>query len=175
LPISDFVAGVVAALPPAGRQVVLVDGGSGSGKSTLAEGVARALGAQLVRLDDFYPGWDGLEAASRAVRDDVLEAHRWRRWDWAADRPAEWHHLDAALPLVVEGSGALSRRNRERASWGVWIELDATERKARALARDGELYRPHWDRWAAQERRFFERERPDLLADCVVDESQSAT
>ncbi|NEM91651.1 hypothetical protein G3T37_09795 [Galbitalea soli] len=150
------------------RPIVLLDGGSGAGKTELARVLAPLLGAELVCLEDFYPGWDGLEAASRMVRDDVLGASRWRRWDWAADRPAEWHPVDASRGLVIEGSGALSARNRERATLGVWIELDEPTRKSRALARDGERYAPFWDRWAAQEREFFARERPDLLADLVV-------
>jgi cytidylate kinase len=33
----------------------------------------------------------------------------------------------------------------------VWLEAPATVRKERALARDGDTYAPHWDRWAAQE------------------------
>jgi hypothetical protein len=31
------------------------------------------------------------------------------------------------------------------------------------------MYEPHWDAWAAQEKRLFDRERPDVLADVVVD------
>jgi uridine kinase len=156
------------------RPVVLIDGGSGSGKSTLARQLAPLLDAQLVRLDDIYPGWDGLEVASAHVADHVLGEHRWRRWDWAADRAAEWHELDPAAPLVVEGSGSLSRANRALATFGIWIELDAAERRRRALDRDGDAYAPHWDRWAAHEAAFFERERPDLLADVVIDESRFA-
>ncbi|QNE47263.1 ATP-binding protein [Glaciihabitans sp. INWT7] len=160
----------MARLRRAPRPVVLIDGGSGSGKTTLAQALAPALDAQLVRLDELYPGWDGLEAASRAVHDDVLApiGPRWRRWDWVADTAAEWHALDAALPLVIEGSGCLSRANRARASFGIWVELDAPTRKHRALARDGDTYAPHWDRWAAQERSFGRREHPWRLADLVL-------
>jgi uridine kinase len=152
------------------RPVVLVDGRSGSGKTELAAELAPRLGAQLVRLDDVYPGWNGLEAASAAVRNDILLAHRWRRWDWQTGTPAEWHDLDPEKPLVVEGSGALSRANRALATLGVWVELDEPTRKARALARDGAMYEPQWDAWAAQEQEFFDRERPDLLADIVLDQ-----
>ncbi len=56
------------------------------------------------------------------------------------------------------------------ATLGVWVELDEPTRKARALARDGAMYEPHWDAWAAQEQEFFHRERPDLLADVVLDQ-----
>jgi cytidylate kinase len=150
------------------RAIVLIDGGSGSGKTDFAAQLAPAMGAELVRLDDMYPGWDGLEPASRQVCVDVLDHARWQRWDWAAGVPAEWHSIDVTRPLVVEGCGALSHANRARATFGVWIELDEPTRKLRALARDGDSYAPHWDRWAAQERVFFERERPDLLADVIL-------
>jgi uridine kinase len=150
------------------RPVVLIDGRSGSGKSELANELAAVLGAQLVRLDDVYPGWNGLEVASASVGTDILLGNRWRRWDWATGTRAEWHDLDPRRALIVEGSGALSHANREHATLGVWIELDEPTRKARALARDGAMYASHWDEWAAQEQRFFDRERPDLLADVVV-------
>ncbi|WP_207457201.1 nucleoside/nucleotide kinase family protein [Herbiconiux sp. SYSU D00978] len=151
------------------RPVVLIDGRSGSGKSTLAAAVAAALDADLVRLDDLYPGWDGLEAGSRAVWEDLLPHGRWRPWDWHAARHMPERRIDPARPLVVEGCGALSRSARSLATLGVWIELDAAERHRRAIARDGESYEREWDRWAAQEDAFYARERSDLLADVVVD------
>jgi predicted kinase len=148
--------------------VILIDGRSGSGKTELANSLASLLDAQLVRLDDFYPGWAGLEAASEMVYADILMRHGWRRWDWTTGTSAEWHSLDADRALIIEGSGSLSRANRAHATLAIWVELDEPTRKARALARDGAMYEPHWDAWAAQEQRFFDRERPDLLADVVV-------
>lgn len=156
------------------RPVVLVDGRSGSGKTTLAsELVSGWEGAQLVRLDDVYPGWDGLEAGSLQVATGMLAASGpgWREWDWQAGRPGAWHPLDPLRPLVVEGAGALSRRNRSLATFGIWVETDADLRKQRALARDGEAYAPHWERWAAQEAAFIAREHPEALADLVFDAS----
>ena len=169
---SSDIERILAAVAGA-RAVILIDGRSGSGKTELATDLATALDAQLVRLDDVYAGWDGLEAASERVRTDILLRNRWQRWDWELDAPAEWHELDPTRPLVVEGSGSLSRANREHATFGVWVELDEPTRKARALARDGATYEPHWDDWAAQEQRFFDRERPDVLADYVVDQRGS--
>jgi hypothetical protein len=168
-------AGLIAASAPV--PIVLLDGRSGSGKTTLAWALVEAWGAPvtLIRLDDIYPGWDGLEAASEHLREHVLEPlavggePRWRRWDWSADAPAEWHGLDRSRPLLIEGCGALSRSNRVLASFALWVELDPQTRKRRALSRDGDAYRPHWDRWAAQEQAFIGREHPSALADIVID------
>lgn len=163
------IRGVAAARGDA-RLVVLIDGHSGSGKTTLAGQLAPELDAQHVRLDRFYPGWGGLEVGSAMVR-GVLDPENpgYRRWDWERMAPAEWVELDPARAIVVEGAGAMSRANRELATFGVWIRLDQEERKRRALARDGESYLEHWDRWAAQEQHFFRRERPDTLADAIMD------
>jgi hypothetical protein len=153
---------------PGDPPTVLIDGRSGSGKTELAMALAGVLGAQLLRLDDVYPGWDGLEDASWQVA-GIIETGRWRRWDWASSRLAEWNTLDPGRPRIIEGSGALTRASRERATFGIWVELDAPTRKTRALARDGAPYEPHWDAWAEQEQQHIDRERPDLLADVVVD------
>lgn len=155
--------------PP--RPVVLVDGGSGSGKSSLSDQLAALLPAQLVRLEHVYPGWDGLEAASAAVRTDILalDSPGWRAWDWSRSEPADWHPIDPSGALVIEGSGSLSRRNRKLGTFGIWLRLNAETRRERALARDGDLYAPHWERWAAQEARFAERERPEEWADAIID------
>ena len=151
---------------------MLVDGRSGSGKTELARAmVEQKPELQLVRMDDLYPGWGGLEAGSQHVHDHLIAAsvRRWQRWDWSDDTPAEWHVLDQNRPILIEGCGALSRANRALAAYTVWVELDAETRKARALARDGETYAPHWDDWAAQEDAFIARENPHELADTIID------
>ncbi len=149
---------------------MLIDGHSGAGKTTLANELARHLKAQHVALDDFYPGWGGLEVGSAMVR-GVLDPENpgYRRWDWKQSQAAEWHKVNGKRDIIVEGSGSMSRANRDLATFGVWIRLDQVERKRRAIARDGADYHQHWDRWAAQEQAFFARERPDTLADAIMD------
>lgn len=152
------------------RAIVLVDGGAGAGKTTLAEGLAaRWPQAQVVSLDAFYPGWDGLAAASAVVAESVLRqsAPGYRRWDWTQSMPAEWVDLDASRPLIVEGCGALTQASHAQADLAIWCQLDEAERKRRALARDGELFAPHWDAWEAQEAEHWRRNRPWELADIV--------
>ncbi len=151
------------------RPVVLIDGRSGAGKSTLALKLAPLIGAQLVSLDDVYPGWDGLAAGSAAVAETVLRDRDpgWRRWDWASERPAEWHPVDPSAPIVIEGCGALSRANRALATFGIWVDVPAAERRRRALEREPG-FAAHWREWAAQERAHIARERPRSLADIVI-------
>ena len=150
------------------RDISLIDGRSGVGKSQLAtELAARLPGTQLIRLDDLYPGWDGLDAASRAVP-LLLETGRWRAWDWAARRPGALHTVDLDRPIIVEGVGALSRASRRLARIALWLEADDTERKRRAIERDGPTFEPHWERWAAQEERFIARENPRAHADAII-------
>ncbi|WP_235515472.1 AAA family ATPase [Curtobacterium sp. Leaf183] len=152
-----------------GRSVVLVDGRSGTGKTTLGAALARELGAQLVHLDDVYPGWDGLRAAADAVVSDVLgQPSGHRRWDWGASAPADWVALDPSAPIVIEGCGALSRASAPLASVRVWLTADDAVRKRRALDRDGEVFRAEWERWAHQEDAFIAAEHPEALADMVL-------
>lgn len=148
--------------------LILIDGRSGSGKSDFATALMEFLpGTQLLRLDDVYPGWDGLAAVVAEVP-RILETGRWREWDWSQNRAGDWHTLDVAAPLVIEGVGALSRASRPYAHTALWFEADDETRKRRALERDGETYAPHWDRWASQELEFITQENPRALADAIV-------
>jgi uridine kinase len=161
--------------------VVLIDGPSGSGKSTLADAVVAAwpggVAPQLIRLDSIYPGWQGLASAGEHVARNILEPlaaglpARWQRYDWAAGALAEWQEVDPTHPLVIEGCGVLTRRNAALADLGIWLEADLATRKARALARDGDIYAPHWDEWQRQWETFAAAEHPVGHADILLDGS----
>ena len=57
-------------------RLVVIDGPSGAGKTTLAGDVAAALAAPTIHMDDLYPGWDGLRAATHRVTEWVVEPLR---------------------------------------------------------------------------------------------------
>lgn len=160
---------------PRGR-ITLIDGRSGSGKTTYAHALAARTGAQLLSLDDVYPGWDGLEAGEAHVLEHVLRAlaegraPRWQSWNWAADEPGAWHELDPERDLIIEGCGALSSAARALADRGIWVDLpDDLERRRRAISRDGEVFARHWERWARQEELHAALHDPRAAADEVVD------
>jgi len=150
---------------------VVIDGPSGSGKSTFATRLAEATGAGLLRLEDMYPGWDGLDEGAQRLVDDVLgplsrgEQATIRRWDWLEMREREREPLVTEPLLVIEGVGAGSRAASPFISLLIWLEAETEERYARAIARDGEVYLDHWDRWAAQEQVTFAREATRDRAD----------
>ena len=155
--------------------VMLLDGRSGSGKTVLAEALSALLQGTILHLDDLYPGWDGLGAGSRAVA-EAMHTGTYRRFDWGTMQPAEDVSLDRRRPLIVEGCGALTSRNLLAAGeWAagarvhsIWMECPDMVRQARALTRDGDMFRPHWDAWAAQEEAHLAAERPLALAGEVI-------
>lgn len=179
-PLADALAGAVAALQHAVRAlavanpVVLIDGRSGAGKTTLARMLHERWGSrtrvQSLALDAVYPGWDGLRAGADYARERVLLPHArgevgvWERWDWERDARAEAHAVDPSLPLIVEGAGVLTPLAAPLGDVRVWVQAPADTRRARALARDGETYLPHWERWAAQEEAHIAAHRPQQLA-----------
>ena len=172
---------VVRRLSGAGARTVLIDGRSGSGKSTLADELQVAWASSaIVRLDDIYPGWDGLAWTIDHIHAELLEPRsagrtgRWRGWDWTTGSPSGWHSVAPEQRLILEGVGALTAANRALAELGIWVETPDAERKRRALLRDGDTYRPHWDRWAAQEDVFLARYDPRSVADWIVTETPDA-
>lgn len=176
------VALVVAAVADAeprcdGVTVIAIDGPSGSGKSTLGRAVSQALGASLLRMDDFYPGWDGLADGIAMLAEQVLaplcrgEDATVAGWDWVADRPGPLLHVPHTDLLVVEGVGSTVGPAGAFAAVRVWMEADPGLRRARGIARDGDAYEPFWDRWAAQEVAVLDRDHTRDRADVVIDTS----
>lgn len=157
------------------RELIVVDGRSGSGKTQWALARAKETGFEVLSLDEIYPGWDGLDAGSVFVTRTLLP--KWRekgevdvpQWDWELMAYRETRRLVSPAGLIVEGCGALTAMTAVWASESVWLEAGEAARFERAMARDGESYRPHWTRWALQEERFLLLHRSDELAGEVIE------
>ncbi|GAA6526690.1 AAA family ATPase [Intrasporangium sp. DVR] len=161
--------------------VVAIDGRSGAGKTTLARGVAAELATygtvEMVHMDAIYPGWDGLAESSEILATRVLEPlsraspAAYPRWDW---EEGGWDGSVTVRPadfLVVEGCGCSVGPARPFTSVAVFMEAEREQRMHRGLTRDGETYRPHWQRWAAQEEAVFAADGTRARADLVIDTS----
>ena len=148
-----------AALP----MIIGIDGRSGSGKTRLSELLEQSLSAvgiavRVLNLDSIYPGWDGLaegtktwQKISRNLRKGKTASYR--EWDWHADAPGTEHTINPAQEIVIicEGVGAIAGTCDVR----IVVKAPNELRYRRAIDRDGETYRPHWERWAAQEEALF--------------------
>lgn len=167
--IAQFPDGVNLArlLPPATRRpfVVGIDGRSGAGKTTLTDQLAavlrRSYDVVTFRLEDLYPGWNGLAEGMSEYRTRILEPLRrgedahWTAWDWLTSEPGTPRLTRAAEIVLVEGVGACHREARALLDTSVWVELPTWQRKQRALARDGATYENYWDVWAEQEEHYL--------------------
>ena len=143
--------------------IIGIDGRSGSGKTRLSELLEQSLSAvgiavRVLNLDSIYPGWDGLaegtktwQKISRNLRKGKTASYR--EWDWHADAPGPKHTIDPTQETVIicEGVGAIAGTCDVR----IVVKAPDELRYRRAIDRDGETYRPHWERWAAQEEALF--------------------
>lgn len=109
-------------------------------------------GWQVLHLDDWYPGWDGLAAGADSARRIAADlragrASSYEAWDWEHGATGATIRVPLA-PTIIEGCGAIEAE----ADLSVWIaDPGEEERRTRALARDGQTYAPHWQRWADQD------------------------
>jgi uridine kinase len=159
--------------------VVALDGPSGAGKTTLARGIELALEptgpVAVVHMDHLYPGWEGLSQAPGLLTQQVLEPlargerATYRLWSWVRDEWSGTREVPPCRFLVVEGCGSSVGPAGPYAAVAVFVDADVALRMRRGIERDGEAYRPQWQRWADQESALFSadatRERADLVLD----------
>ncbi len=128
----------------------------------------------VLRVDELVPGWRGLAAMPPMVARDLLAplalgtTPAVRLWNWEDDRPGDLLTVRPGPYLVLDGCGSGSRVIRPYLSMLVWIDAPEDVRRARAMARDGKVYKPWWDIWAAQERALFAAEQTMAAADVRV-------
>lgn len=168
--------------------IILIDGRAGSGKSLFAEKLRDELFREsdaapaLVHMDDLYPGWEGLEAGSSYLVQNILQPlsqgklAAWQKWDWnqgrrgAQSEPGNgWREFSGGNILIVEGCGSLSRQSRELTRLALWMQAPREVRRERWQARDAGRFDDFWGIWEAQEDHFFEVEKSPLLADWIIE------
>lgn len=173
-PLERVAASIDAREPACGRTtVVAIDGPSGAGKTDFADALAARTGADVLHLEDLYPGWHGL-AATPPIVTDVLAAiavdgvGTARRWDWQRGVPGAPIVVPPTRLLLLDGVGSGAAVVRPFLSLLIWVEAPPDVRRRRALDRDGDTYAPHWDTWAEQETAHFAAEDTRRAADLVV-------
>lgn len=174
--LMELILGIESAAGQLGAtRLVCIDGPAGSGKTTLAAQIAPLLPAQVIHMDDLYPGWTGLEAGVERLHEWVLgplstgTPGRYRRYDWGLGTYAERHSVPLADFLIVEGCGAAASGVDAYAPFIVWVEADDDVRLARGLERDGAAAEPLWRQFMVDEREHFAANRTRERADVRVD------
>jgi energy-coupling factor transporter ATP-binding protein EcfA2 len=172
---AEDVLGHAIARPPrlGSSRLICVDGPAGSGKTTLAAAIAALTPATVVHMDDLYEGWGGLldgqkwAGALLAPLSEDRPGH-YCPFEWSAlSRGPERTVAPCAL-LVLEGVGAWSPDIAPWVTTLAWLDGDPVVRRQRALARDGEVFAPHWDAWAQAEAALFDHEATREHADLVL-------
>lgn len=174
----DQFAASLASLPPSAGDTILVgvDGFSGAGKTALSEVLGRREGIQVVSIEEFYPGWDGLAQGPARAVDGLVEplrdrrTPRWRSWDWEHDR--EGAETERPLPgpvVVLEGCGAGARVLRAHQALTMWVDAAPQERERRLREReDWPLYAPYREAWQHREQALAVQEGLPDAADALV-------
>lgn len=178
---QEIAAAVLQRAPVHGIRLIGVDGPSGSGKSFLAAGVAAALSAPIVEIDDFVSwgevtGWwprfdEQVLRPLLAGADAVYQARDWS--DWYGSSLGVWKTQPWAPIVVFEGVSCTRRDTEGLLAYAVWVEAPAAMRIARGLARDTtfEGKEELWRRWMAEEDAFFTADGTRERADRIVDTS----
>lgn len=154
-------------------RLICIDGPSGSGKSTLASAVCRLTEATTVHTDDLCPGWAGLRELPGILSKLLLpltrgDVGKQPRYDWNLGTQGAELVLEPVPLILLEGVGSGSLRLAELTTTLVWVDGEASVRKARAIARDGDSFRDHWETWAAHEDTYFAAERVRERADLTL-------
>ncbi|SDL58628.1 aminodeoxychorismate synthase component I [Arthrobacter sp. ok362] len=158
--------------------IIAIDGRSGSGKTTLAIELAARLRehhkVSLFHLEDIYPGWNGLAAGIERYVTTVLsplrrgESAEWVSWDWERHYDGDARTTRPAEIVLVEGVGAAAAAALPLLDAVIWADSSDADRRASALARDGDTYEPFWDQWAAQEAEWLAADDVPARADVHV-------
>lgn len=168
-------AAVAVATARTGLTLVGIDGFGAAGKSTLANAIAaRIPGSVVVHVDDFaspvIPEWDWARLR-RQLLVPLLAGRtaRYQVWDWDRNVGAEWVEVRPGGVVIVEGVS--STRAEVSAPWALtmWVRAPREARLRRAIERDGEGMRWHWEQvWMPSEERYAARERPEERVDLIV-------
>lgn len=160
---------------PGPVRLVAVDGPGGSGKSTFAARLSAATGgAAIVHTDDFASADNPIDWWPRLLEQviDPLADGRpavYQRYDWPSETLAEWHTVEPAPIIIIEGVSSARREWSRHLSYVIWIETPRELRLQRAVERDGEDAMDDWQDWMAEEDLHYERDPTRERSDAIID------
>jgi uridine kinase len=169
--------------------IVGVDGASASGKSTIADKLKELDDRVIVvHMDDFYrPSEEqkdidlkliGANFDWKRVRKQVLtpltenKFGRYQRYDWEADKLAEWHDVPTGGIIIVEGCFSIRNELLPLYDVRIWVDSPKQTSLKRVVEREkvGAGNRHMWENvYRPAEEKYIEVQRPREQADIVID------
>ncbi len=124
--LDELVAAILA--KPGPLRLVAVDGPGGAGKSTFARELSGAAGgAPVVHTDDFAAADNPIDWWPRLL-EQVIEpfalgdAAHYQRYDWPSETLTDWHTIEPAPIVIIEGVSAGRSEWAAHLSFLIWIE-----------------------------------------------------
>lgn len=170
----DELATRIARLPGPTR-LVAIDGPGGSGKTTFANRLSLAADkAPIVHTDDFASADNPMNWWPRMLEQVISPLARgehaeYQRYDWPTEALAEWHRVEPAPIVIIEGVSAGRSEWFKHLAFVIWIETPRDERLRRAVERDGSFVLDDWEFWMAEEDNHYERDPTRQRAGLVID------
>lgn len=171
--LADLLASIMA--KPGPLRLVAIDGPGGAGKSTFARVLSEAAGeAPIIHTDEFAAADNPIDWWPRLLRQVIEpfargERARYQRYDWPSETLAEWHTIEPAPIVIIEGVSAGRIEWAAHLSFVIWIETPRKERLRRGVERDGTEALGDWEFWMSEEDAHYECDPTRERADAVVD------
>ena len=164
--------------------LIAIDGRGGSGKTTLAALLMKRFNAQLIQTDDFA-SWDNLYDWGSLITERVFEPikngattlnYPRSKW-WENHQPEPVVDQPVTKIMILEGVSSLRKEFRDYISIGIFVDTPREICLKRGMERDinndtgkteAEIT-ALWEKWAADEDKYIEREQPQEYADIVID------
>lgn len=177
----------------AATRLVAVDGFGGSGKSTLAQKlVALDPSIKVVGLDNFpylpeehpyhHTGAQtrvNLQRLEKEVLIPLAEGKRARFQNtfwWPTDQKLEWFAIEPGGIVLVEGCYSFHKDIRHYYDLSIWVDCAPDEAMERAIARDGDAARLHWEHaHAPNGERYVAAQKPEKYVDLIVSNTQESS
>lgn len=183
---AELIERLLSILRPDRSALVALSGFSGSGKSTMARELARVIpNLSVIESDLFWRpecnhlslDWSSIDRSR--IRLEVLEPALksedvvYTPFDWESGKLGEKIEVSRSRILLLEGIGILHPDLSDLFDLKIWVEAPFHASMENGIKRDRELYglenEAEWrEIWIPNERAYFDKFRPDLMADIVV-------
>lgn len=159
--------------------IVGIDGLGGSGKSTLAQYIQTNISnTTIVQMDDFYSSDLGRADRSRIEKEVLVPlsqnlACSYQIYDWRNNKLINGPSIQTGGLVIIEGVFAIHPQLAPYYNYKIWIDCPPEIGFKRGIERDkitdGVDNTEKWQTiWMPDEKKYFETEKPNLYADCIL-------